>query len=68
LRPGILPYEPGHWAWYVMQNRPGAMQKLERELIAHGHPAKVFSMCGVPLLWVFPYHELEAWQSGKWPP
>jgi 4-amino-4-deoxy-L-arabinose transferase-like glycosyltransferase len=68
LRVAILPYEPGHWAWYVMQNRPGAMQNLERELVAHGHPAKVFSKWGVPLLWVFPYRELEAWQSGKWPP
>ena len=65
LAPGILPYEPGQWTWYVMQNRPGAMPKLERDLIAHGHPAKVFSKWGVPLLWVFPYHEVEAWQSGK---
>ena len=51
-----------------MQNRPGAMRQMERDLIAHGHPAKVFSKWGVPLLWVFPYHEVEAWQSGKWPP
>jgi hypothetical protein len=68
LRPGIQPHEPGLWAWYVMQNRPGAMRQMERDLIAHGHPAKVFSRWGVPLLWVFPYHEVEAWQSGSWPP
>jgi 4-amino-4-deoxy-L-arabinose transferase-like glycosyltransferase len=68
LKAGILPYEPGQWAWYVMQNRPGAFRKMERDLIAHGHPAKVYSRWGVPLLWIFPYAEVEAWQSGKWPP
>jgi hypothetical protein len=60
LRVAILPYEPGDWAWYVLQNRPGAFQKFERNLIAHGRPARVYLKWGVPLLWVFPYRDVEA--------
>ena len=26
FRFGILPYDPGHWAWYVVQNRPGGFR------------------------------------------
>jgi 4-amino-4-deoxy-L-arabinose transferase-like glycosyltransferase len=65
LRVGIQPHEPGEWAWYVVQNRSGALWAMERDLIAHGHPAKVFRKCGVHLLWVFPYSEVEAWQRGE---
>jgi 4-amino-4-deoxy-L-arabinose transferase-like glycosyltransferase len=65
LRVKILTNEPGDWAWYVVQNRPGALQEMERDLIAHGHPAQVFSQWGVPLLWVFPYRDVEAWQRGE---
>ena len=68
LRVGILPHEPGDWAWYVLQNRPGAFGELGRGLIAGGHPARVFIKCGVPLLWVFPYRDVAAWQSGELPP
>jgi hypothetical protein len=68
LRIGILPHEPGDWAWYVLQNRPGALRTMERDLIAHGHPAKVYVKCRVPLLWVFPYTDVEAWQSGELSP
>ncbi len=67
LRVGILPYEPGDWAWYVLQNRPGDLRAIERDLIAHGNPAKVFTKCGVPLLWVFPYRDVEAWERGELP-
>jgi len=67
LRIGILPHEPGGWAWYVLQNRPGAFQVMEEDLIAHGHPAKVFIKWDVPLLWVFPYADVEAWRSGELP-
>jgi len=67
LRIGILPREPGGWAWYVLQNRPGAFQVMEEVLIAHGHPAKVFIKWGVPLLWVFPYADVEAWRSEELP-
>jgi hypothetical protein len=68
LRIGILPHEPGDWAWYVLQNRPGALRIMERDLIAHGHPAKVYTKWRVPLLWVFPYSDVEAWQSGELAP
>ena len=67
LRPGILPTDPGTWAWYVLQNRPGQLRPMERDLIAYGHPAKVFSKWGIPLLWVFPARELEAGERGEWP-
>jgi hypothetical protein len=52
--------EHGSWAWYVLQNRPGHYVDFERDLVAHGHPATVYSKWGVPLVWVFPYHEAEA--------
>jgi Dolichyl-phosphate-mannose-protein mannosyltransferase len=68
LRVGIMPHEPGRWAWYVLQNRPGAFRASESNLIAHGEPAAVFTKSGVPLLWVYPYHLVEAWQNGEWPP
>src|SRR5262249_11358689 len=60
LRVTILPNEPGDWAWYVLQNRPGAFQQMERDLVARGRPAMVYQKWGVPLLWVFPYRDVEA--------
>jgi hypothetical protein len=68
LRVGILPSDPGDWSWYVMQNRPGAFPDLERRLTAHGHAALVYRKWGIPLLWVFPYSDVEAWQRGELPP
>ena len=68
LRVGIMPHERGRYTWYVLQNRPGAFRENERDLIAHGEPATVFRKWGVPLLWVYPYHLVEAWQNGEWPP
>ena len=59
LPAGILPTEPGVWAWYVVQNRPGAFSPLDRALVARGHPAYVVQKWGVPLIWVFPFHEIE---------
>ncbi len=64
LRVGILPSDPGDWTWYVLQNRPGALRVMDRDLIARGHPVKVYSKWGIPLLWVFPYSDVEAWQQG----
>jgi 4-amino-4-deoxy-L-arabinose transferase-like glycosyltransferase len=58
LRRGILPAEPGPWAWYVVQNRPGAFSPLDREIVARGHPAHVVRKWGVPLVWIFPYDEV----------
>jgi 4-amino-4-deoxy-L-arabinose transferase-like glycosyltransferase len=62
LRVAILPDEPGEWYWYVLQNRPGAFPELDRHLVAHGHPVKVYRKLGVPLVWVFPYAEVEEWR------
>jgi hypothetical protein len=67
LRPGILPYEPGNWAWYVVQNRPGGLYDVDWYLIAHASPAKVNSKLGVPLIWVFPYRDVERWQQNEPP-
>jgi hypothetical protein len=53
---------------YVLQNRPGALRQLERDLIAHGHPAAVFRKWGVTLLWVFPYRDVDAWEKRKLTP
>jgi hypothetical protein len=60
LPPGLLPNDPGVWAWYVVQNRPGAFGPVDRDLAARGRPALTVRKWGVPLLWVFPYDEVEA--------
>jgi 4-amino-4-deoxy-L-arabinose transferase-like glycosyltransferase len=61
LRAHILPTDPDPWAWYVMQNRPGEFRfrPEQRRLAEHGRPAYVVRKQGVPLLWIFPYSELE---------
>jgi hypothetical protein len=68
LRVNILPTEPGVWAWYVVQNRPGDLRQIERDLIAHRRPAAVFRKWGVPLLWVFPYRVVDAWEKRRLTP
>jgi hypothetical protein len=67
LRVKILLNEPGEWTWYIVQNRPGILQEMERDLIALGRPALVWSKGGVPLLWVFPYRDVAAWYRGEIP-
>ena len=57
---GVLPSDPGEWAWYVVQNRPGAFSPIDRALARRGRPAYVVSKFGVPLLWVFPFDQVEA--------
>jgi hypothetical protein len=60
LRPAALPHEPGDWVWYVVQNRPGAFGPEDRILVARSGPRHVLvEKWGVPLLWAFPYSELE---------
>ncbi len=60
LKPPPLRYEsPGRAAWYVVQNRPGMLRKVDRALIKCGRPAYVCSKFGVPLLWIFPHEEAE---------
>lgn len=60
LPAGFLPNDPGVWTWYVVQNRPGSFKPLDRALAARGKPAFVVSKFGVPLLWVFPFDQVEA--------
>jgi hypothetical protein len=45
-----------------------SFREFERDQVAHGNPATVFRKWGVPLLWVYPYHLVEAWQNAEWPP
>jgi hypothetical protein len=60
LKVGALPHERGEWAWYVVQNRPGAFPPEDRLLIAKTGPRHVLvQQWGVPLIWAFPYAELE---------
>lgn len=59
LPQGLLPNDPGQWAWYVVQNRPGAFSSLDRSLSRSGTPAYTVQKWGVPLLWVFPYSQVE---------
>ena len=49
------PIDRGPPAWYVMQNRPGAWSRIDRQLAERSTPALVVSKFGVPLIWVFPY-------------
>ncbi len=62
---GLLPNEPGTWAWYVVQNRPGAFSPLDRALTTQGKAAFVVWKSGVPLIWVFPYDQVESFFSGR---
>ncbi len=56
----LRPADSTGWAWYVLQNRPGAFRPGDRALAVHGRPAFVVRKWGVPLLWIFPYEQLEA--------
>lgn len=57
---GLRETEPGIWAWYVLQNRPGNFRDVDRQLLRNGTPAYVVTKWGVPLLWVFPFDEFRA--------
>jgi hypothetical protein len=52
----IAPIERGVPAWYVVQNRPGAMRAEDRALVERGGAAYVYRKLGVPLLWIFPFN------------
>ena len=63
-RTGELPrrlaaVDQGTPQWFVLQNRPGIMIDVDRALIAKGHAAYKVTKLGVPLIWVFPYSELD---------
>jgi hypothetical protein len=66
LRPGAFPYDARPWEWYLLQNRPGVMDDLDRALIARSGPRRVLvSHQGVPLLWAFPRSEFEAAERSR---
>ncbi|HWE38172.1 MAG TPA: glycosyltransferase family 39 protein [Isosphaeraceae bacterium] len=61
LRAGLWRIEPGEMAYYVVQNRPGALGPIDRALIARSGSRHVLaSKFGVPLIWAFPSSEFEA--------
>jgi hypothetical protein len=45
--------------WYVLQNRPGAWSDVDRWLVQHSEPVYKVTKFGVPLVWIFPFAELE---------
>jgi 4-amino-4-deoxy-L-arabinose transferase-like glycosyltransferase len=55
----LFPADPGDPQWFVLQNRPGAFAEVHRTLIASVPAAYTVSKLGVPLVWIFPYRELE---------
>jgi hypothetical protein len=59
LPPRFASIDPGRPRWVVLQNRPGAFSDLGRALVARGHPQYTLSKLGVPLIWIFPYREME---------
>ncbi|WP_406699720.1 glycosyltransferase family 39 protein [Singulisphaera sp. Ch08] len=65
LKPDVLPDPRRPCAWFVIQNRPGVLESWDRDLIANGHPAYVVSKWGVPLVWIYPYHERESTLPGQ---
>ena len=47
-------------AWYVVQNRPGEFDNTHRDLVRTLGPKSVLvAKFGVPLVWAFPYDEVE---------
>ncbi len=57
---GLFPIDPGPPAWYVVQNRPGALGPIDRALIARLGPRCVLvEKFGVPLIWAFPDDEVK---------
>lgn len=67
LRPFAFPFDISlPWEWYLVQNRPGAMDAVDRELIArYGHRRRLLSKLGVPLVWAFERGEMEAIAAEK---
>lgn len=55
----LAPIDPGLDRWYVLQNRPGAFSPLDRALARSGQAAFTVAARGVPLLWIFPFSEVE---------
>jgi 4-amino-4-deoxy-L-arabinose transferase-like glycosyltransferase len=51
----------GQPKWFVLQNRPGefAFTPLNRRLARHGQAAYTVTKLGIPLIWIFPFSEIE---------
>jgi hypothetical protein len=43
----------------VLQNRPGAFSAVDRSLATKGRAAYTVTKLGIPLVWIFPYSEVE---------
>jgi hypothetical protein len=65
LKPDFMMNRPGVFRWYVVQNRPGAFSEMDHHLIAHAQPAYLRARLGVPLLWIFPFEQVEAWHRAN---
>ena len=48
-------FDPGHPAWYVLQNRPGAWSPTDQARVRRSEPAFTVRKLGIPLIWIFPY-------------
>lgn len=55
----LAPIDRGRPRWLVLQNRPGVFSKEDRKLVSLGQPALVVQKLGVPLVWIFPYGEID---------
>ena len=55
----LAPVDRGVPQWVVLQNRPGAFSDQDRALVAGGHAAYEVRKLGVPLIWIFPYTDLQ---------
>ncbi len=67
LKPEILPGGATVPQFYVLQNRPGALSPLDHSLISRGRAAHVVSKLGVPLVWIYPYSQVETLLRGESP-
>ncbi len=65
LPPRLAPLDRGTTAWYVLQNRPGAWASWDRALVSRGTPSYKAAKLGVPLVWIFPYRDLETAARGR---
>lgn len=60
-----LPIDRAPPQWLVIQNRPGAFTEIERLLATRGHAVFTVKKLGVPLVWIFPYTELDRLTSRR---
>lgn len=64
MRFNLFPIDRKPSKWYVVQNRPGEFDKLHRDLVRTLGPKHVLvEKLGVPLVWAFPYDDVEKLRS-----